>query len=422
MSPLSKRARSLIVAAAFSSCLVRSASGRAENASAGAEFRVNTVTGKIQQSSALAMGPRGDFVVAWQSEIDGRGDEIRARRFDACGVAQGEEFPVNALSQGNQDAPSLAMDAQGSFVVVWQSFVTNHYVIRARRFDAAGVAQGGEIPVDTRPREGHNAPAVAMAPDGRFVVAWESAIQGSYEIRARRFDSQGVAQGGEFPVNTVTESSQRFPAVAMDGHGNFAVVWRSNVAGSFEIRSQRFAASGAAEGGEIAVNAQTAGDQLAPSVAMGWDGSFVVVWENSFDGGLEVRARRFSALGIPRGAEFPVSAATAGNQFSPAVAMNRTGAFAVVWHDQVGASSQIRGRTFASRGGALGPEIDVNGSTAGVQKSAAVALDGSGNFVVSWHSDAGDSWDIIARTDRLQPRAARTIPSRHCNRVATEGR
>jgi hypothetical protein len=403
------RTRSLIVAAAFAS-------------SAGAEFRVNTVTGKIQQSASVAMGPRGDFVVAWQSEIAGSGDEIRARRFDGCGVAQGEEFPVNAQSQGNQVAPSLAMDAKGSFVVVWQSLITNHYVIRARRFDAGGVAKGGEVAVDTRPREGHNAPAIAMSPDGRFVVAWESAIQGSYEIRARRFDSEATAQGGEFPVNTVTEHSQRFPAVAMDAHGNFVVAWRSNVAGSFEIRAQRFAASGVAQGGEIAVNAQTAGDQLAPSVAMGADGSFVVAWENSFDGGLEVRARRFSPLGVPRGAEFPVNAATAGNQLAPAVAMNRTGAFVVVWHDQVGASSQIRGRAFASSGGPLGSEIAVNGSTAGMQKSAAVALDRAGNFVASWHSDTGDGWDVIARTDRIQPRPARAVSSRRCDRVAVEGR
>jgi hypothetical protein len=414
--------RSLIVAATFASCLLRSASGRAEDASAAAEFRVNTVTGKIQQSASVAMGPRGDFVVAWQSEIGGSGDEIRARRFDGCGVAQGEEFPVNALSKGNQNAPSLAMDAKGGFVVVWQSLVTSHYVIRARAFDAEGVAKGEEKAVDTRPREGHNAPAVAMSPDGRFVVAWESPIQGSYEIRARRFDAQAEAQGGEFPVNTVTEHSQRFPAVAMDAHGNFVVVWRSNVAGSFEIRAQRFDASGVAQGDEIAVNAQTAGDQLAPAVAMGPDGNFVVAWENSVDSGLEVRARRFSALGVPRDAEFLVNAATAGNQLAPTVAMNKTGAFVVVWHNQVGASSQIRGRAFASNGRPLGPEIAVNGSTAGMQKSAAVALDRAGNFVVSWHSDTGDGWDVIARTDRIQPRPARAIASRRCNRVAIEGR
>ena len=95
--------------------------------------------------------------------------------------------------------------------------------------------------------------------------------------------------------------------------------------------------------------------------------------------------------------------------------MNRTGAFAVVWHNQVGASSQIRGRTFGSKGSPLGPEIAVNGSTAGVQKSAAVALDGAGNFVVSWHGDTGDSWDVIAR-------GPTALPSRRCHRVAIEGR
>jgi hypothetical protein len=41
---------------------------------------------------------------------------------------------------------------------------------------------------------------------------------------------------------------------------------------------------------------------------------------------------------------------------------------------------------------------------------------------VSWHSDTGDGWDVIARTDRIQPMPSRAISSRRCTRVASEGR
>ena len=401
-SPFPCTLRWLVVATAFVSGLLLPASSHADNPLASADFRVNSVTDKIQQSASVAMDPRGNFVVAWQSEIEGSGDDIRARRFDVRGVALGEEFPVNAVTKGNQNAPSLAMDSKGDFVIVWQTLVTNRYLIRARCFDARGVPKSDELAVDARPRETHNAPAVAMARDGRFVVAWESAIQGSYEIRARRFDPQCRSQGGEFTVNTVTQHSQRFPAVAIDARGNFVVVWRSNVAASFEIRGQRFTAAGVAAGGEIEVNAQSNGDQLAPSVAMDADGDFVVAWENSLDGGFEIRARRFSARGVPRAEEFAVNAATTGNQFSPAVASNEAGDFVVVWHSQIGASSEIRGRVFASDGNPLGRELAVNTLVSGTQKSATVALDGTADFVVSWHSDASGSWDVVARTDRIQ--------------------
>src|SRR5262245_27826177 len=54
---------------------------------AAAEFQVNAQTEKVQQSAAVAIDGAGSFVVVWQSEVEGSGDEIRARRFDARGLA-----------------------------------------------------------------------------------------------------------------------------------------------------------------------------------------------------------------------------------------------------------------------------------------------------------------------------------------------
>src|SRR6185295_17446085 len=65
---------------------------------------------------------------------------------------------------------------------------------------------------------------VATDASGNFVVVWQS--QGSsgndasgYSIQARRFDSSGSAIGDDFQVNTFTVSAQRFPSVAVDATG-----------------------------------------------------------------------------------------------------------------------------------------------------------------------------------------------------------
>jgi len=372
----------------------------------GAEMQVNSLTFGIQQSSSVALDAGGNFVVAWQSELPGSGDEIRARRFDARGRAQGGEIAVNAVTVGHQNAPAVALDADGDFVVAWQSLVANDFEIRARRFDARGVAQGPELAVNTLRGNTNGAPAVAMSPSGELVVAWETSLHGSYEIRARRFDPHGVALGEPIAVNTVTASSQRFPAVAMDATGNFVVVWRSNVGGSFEVRAQRFSAAGEAEGGELAVNTVAAGDQLAPAVAMDERGGFVVAWENSYESRFEIRARRFSAAGEARAAEAAVSPGEC-DQFAPAVAMNRSGDFVLAWHQLPRQPSpdgyEMRARSFAASGKALGEELAVNTLTAGTQKTAAVALDAAGDFVVTWHGDASGSWEIAARHARQTP-------------------
>jgi hypothetical protein len=224
---------------------------------------------------------------------------------------------------------------------------------------------------------------------------------GSYEIRARRFSADGTALGDEIAVNNVTASSQRNPSIALDADGDFVVAWHSNVAGSHEIRARRFSADGTALGDELAINTLTTGDQLAPAVALDARGNFVVAWESLRDDAVEIRARRFNAAGAARGDESAVNPETAGDQFSPSVAMNARGNYVVAWHGKVDDGSyEIRARTFAAGGAARGAEFAVNTSTAGTQKSAAVAMAAGGDFVVTWHSDAAGSWDIGARRFR----------------------
>src|SRR6185503_15317187 len=91
----------------------------------GPEFRVNTHTPNSQFFPATAMDADGDFVVVWQSvaqdQVTGTNDGVYAQRYDAAGVPQGGEFLVNNTTLGNQSKPQVAMDAAGDFVVAWES-------------------------------------------------------------------------------------------------------------------------------------------------------------------------------------------------------------------------------------------------------------------------------------------------------------
>jgi hypothetical protein len=71
-------------------------------------------------------------------------------------------------------------------------------------------------------------PAVACDPSGNFVVTWASYQDGSGTgVFGRRYDSEGVPQGGEFQANSYTPDSQALPSVALDSGGNFVVAWAS---------------------------------------------------------------------------------------------------------------------------------------------------------------------------------------------------
>lgn len=118
-----------------------------------------------------------------------------------------------------------------------------------------------EIPVNTYTTNPQYAPSVAIDADGDFIVAWTSLGQdGSYGgIYAQRYNALGVAQGAEFKVNTTTASSQFEPAVAIDNDGDFVVTWTSSGqdGDGNGVYAQRYNASGIAQGAEFRVNTHT---------------------------------------------------------------------------------------------------------------------------------------------------------------------
>ena len=161
---------------------------------------------------------------------------------------------------------------------------------------------------------------------------------------------------------------------------------------------QRFDPAGLPAGAEFQIPSYTTFDQRAPAVAMDASGNFVVVWNrNNYDGSdSDVYGQRFDSTGSPAGSEFMINSYTTGRQSYPAVAANAAGDFVVVWssYGQDGSYSGVFGQRFDSDGVSLGSEFRVNTYTLFQQRSPAVAADETGEFVVvwgSWHQDgSGD--------------------------------
>ena len=370
------------------------------------EFRVNTFGADTESSPAVAVDADGDFVVTWMSSGQGgSGADIYAQRYNAAGVAQGGEFRVNTTTDSREYFTRVAMDADGDFVVTWQSYRDGSgWGIYAQRYNAAGMAQGGEFRVNTTMNGELRLPAVAMDADGDFVLAWQSYGQdGSYTgIYAQRYNAAGVARGSEFRVNTTTVHNQRDAAIAMDADGDFVVAWQSyGQDGSFfGIYAQRYNAAGVAQGGEFRVNTTTAGHQRDAAIAMDADGDFVVTWVSGDGSWYGIYAQRYNTAGVAHGGEFRVNTTTADFQLSPAVAMDADGDFVVTWQSrQDGSGAGIYAQRYNAAGVAQGGEFRVNTTTANNQLSPAVAMDADGDFVVTWDSQgqAGANWGTYAQ-------------------------
>jgi hypothetical protein len=374
------------------------------------ETRVNTYTTGTQQandgaSQGVALDSYGDYVVVWSSNgEDGGGWGVYGQRYNSLGVALGGEFRVNTTTAGDQEQAVVAMDSVGDFVVVWASNGQDGSGsgVYGQRYNSLGVAQGGEFRVNTTTANDQDWPSVAMDAAGDFVVVWESKGQdagASLGVYGQRYNSLGVAQGGEFRVNTTTANDQASPCVAMDGSGNFVVVWESNGqdGGGWGVYGQRYNASGAAQGGEFRVNNTTAGDQRYPAVAMNAAGVFVVTWSSNGQdgGGWGVYAQRYNASGAPQSSEFRVNTTTAGDQKFSAVDLDGSGNFIVTWqsYNQDAANTWgIYAQQFDPNGNKVGTEFLVNTTTAGDQQWPAIVMNSGGTLVIVWSGNApGDS-------------------------------
>src|SRR5262245_10482157 len=87
--------------------------------------------------------------------------------------------------------------------------------------------------------------------------------------------------GGLFKINTKTDQAQYEPATASSAGGRSVVVWTDQWSGSdTDIRAQVFK-DGVKWGGEILV-AWTSKPEHSPAVAMDSSGNFTVVWVEDY--------------------------------------------------------------------------------------------------------------------------------------------
>ncbi len=255
----------------------------------------------------------------------------------------GEEFQVNT-DTNITDRPGLAVAEGGEFVVTWSScdYVgdTYSYNIEARRYDSDANPAGDPLQVRTQTFGPLLGSAVDYLRGGEFVVTWTHFDLGYVE--GRRFSADGTPDGDPFRIDMIPSEPFELTSVesAAAPDGSFVVVWSGAGAGNDTddggIQGRRFAVDGNAAGDQFQINTHTTGYQYGLAVATGSAGNFVVVWDSSDSGGSDtssssIQMRRFDSTGTAIGEDFQVNTFTTSSQFGPDVAFGPSGEFWVAW-------------------------------------------------------------------------------------------
>jgi hypothetical protein len=282
----------------------------------GPETAVHDHPGRLLSRPVVAPLPGGAWVVAWENlRFEGfsgdipiySGVAIEARRLSAAGAPQGSVIAVDGPAADLVANPVVAADASGRFVVAWERFDFGPGAddVAARWFDASGTPLGDELTVHQQTLGIQDVPAVAAAPGGGALVAYEHHGTGGQAagIYARAVTPAGLIGPAEIRVDAPGAGERSQPAVTADGAGRYTVAWRSVAAQDGAIRARHFAtgASGAPVplGGEVAVS-NSAGDHAEPAAAADGSGGVFVAWRRR-DAAFQrqVRARRFTAPEAP---------------------------------------------------------------------------------------------------------------------------
>jgi Ca2+-binding RTX toxin-like protein len=209
------------------------------------EFRVNDTTAGGMYP-AIASLKDGGFVITWDAP-GSDGNDIRAQRYDDSGNKVGSEFVANSTTANNQYSSSVTGLSDGGYVITWQSQEQDgsDLGIYAQRYGADGVAIGDEFLVNTVTQGSQENPSITALSDGGFVISWNAiGNSGIYnsgsDIYARVYDAAGTPQGLPFRLNDNSDGNQYAPAITSSAGGGFIATWMSNEQGEFDIYARVF--------------------------------------------------------------------------------------------------------------------------------------------------------------------------------------
>jgi hypothetical protein len=382
------------------------------------EIIVNTYQDSTQNQPIIqTLDDQDNFAVLWksfnQAGENSEGD-IYLKFFSSDLSPLSDDLLVNDLFSGPQETPAMASDINGKLAVVWSSFdrtdAKNFFDIKGKIFQDMS-AETFEFTVNSYTEGSQLRPDIAMNKNGGFLVVWESWFQDGSDrgVYAQLFDADGNKTGEEFLVNSATEFSQCRPAVEFFDNGNFIVVWESwdQSEIGYNLFAKIFDSAGNVITDEFMVNTYTDNYQWMADIAVYEDNSFDIVWcsweQDGYDGGIYLRSFKsdFAAMGE----EVQINSSTEFYQWLPKIKKYDDSRKTVIWSswNLDGSREGIYFKTLSKTNKELSLEKRINENTESFQWEPDFAVQSSGDIISTWSSwgEVGKDYEIMLK--KLKP-------------------
>lgn len=386
-------------------------------------------TGVVLSTSSdprVVFDGNGNAIAVW-SQFDGARKNIWANRYTA---ASGWGAPqLIETNGGDVDFPKIAINANGSALVVWEQTDATRRNIWVNRYDTVRQAWGTAQLLETDNAGFAIAPQVAIDANGNGMAVWQQFDGVRNNIWANRYDAatgkweecantSGVIVICPKTIENEVEDADS-PQIAVDGNGNFMAVWRSqaydkattNQYNSAHNRrynlwgSRHAAGSGWAaprlisdntvlmvNGSPDLTNPVISGNADTPHIAMDAVGNAMAVWVQSN----HLYANRYDVALNQWTVRQGIDQQTLWTAAAPQIAMNAAGNAILVWeqyfdvdpHDGIPAWKNIRASRYSAATRLWGAPQFIETNDTGHALAPQIAMDTLGNAMVVWQQ-----WD-----------------------------
>jgi parallel beta-helix repeat protein len=253
--------------------------------------------GNNQIDPAIAMAQDGSFVVLWSEKISGR-LAIVGQRGDSNGVPVGNAFLIASNPSEDCIQASIAINEDKDFVVAWQRNNGSQLQdVFTRSFhwglpSAAPVPIIAELAIGALPAGSfagvQERPVIAIN-GNRVYLAWEGPDTGTSGIFLRSYDLDGSNATTPIQVNTSQSYRDSAPDIAVAPDGRIIVAWQEDVptlnadVTHFRIFEETGTISKqiVAVSSELTTDPSLGHDQTLPKLAVSDTGEFIITYQRS---------------------------------------------------------------------------------------------------------------------------------------------
>jgi hypothetical protein len=375
------------------------------------DYRVNSPNGIVDQwSPVLAIDGNGNAIIAWQDNRHGRAS-IFGQRIDKNGDhLWTSEVQINSAGASiGSGFPALALDQDGSAIILWVDYRNGYADIFAQKLDVNGnKLWAGDVRVNSYiGSEVKESPAVATDLGGNVTIVWKDNRGGKADIYAQKLDSSGARLWAtDVLVNYDSGSAKAWsPVIAIDSSGNSIVAWEDRRNYDGDILAQKLDSDGnKLWAGDVRVDsdAGTAG-QITPEMTIDTKGNAIIVWQDFRNGNADIYAQKLNTSGnkLWMGDQLVNSDGAAAYQEQPSIGMDSNDECVIVWSDWRNSFSDpdIYAQRLDTGGNKLWSiDLRVNSDSAvSNQWDPSIAVDQNGNAIIAWADDRNGNKDVYAQ-------------------------